>query len=689
MRSSLVLLILVAVFGESNAQETDPGVLATWIALDAPVGHEHHATEALEAVYPGWTRDRSGNLLKSVGEGSPHKVVACGLDANAYLVTQITNEGYLRLHRVGRGSNHPLWDQAHEGQHLRILTRGGPVIGISAVANGHFASQHRGETAVISQDDLWVDVGLETAEEVREAGIALMDPVVRQLPAWSYADEAAGPSAGARIGCAAVFAAGEAGVHGPGRTTYVLSTQHTLGWIGLGGAVRLLGDVDTVLMVGPGDVQGSERTDPRISGYLRSAFGRMGVEEVTMISPAIADPGALMERVTGASAQVLLDAVVEAVNGGASRPDWHPAPSPASIITPLQTSAPDIIAVARQLDALAEISAVPGHEGPIRERVLEALPAWARAAAESDSMGNVWVDAGPKEGEATIFIAHMDEVGYRIRSIGDDGVVELDRAGGPVASAWEGQPALIQLDASEGLLSARDYEELRGVFLSRPDPVTKRPAEVRAWFGMDGAALAAAGVAPGLGVTGYKEGHVVGVDRYAARSLDDRVGTTALLLAVQQLDLNQLPGRVIFAWSVQEESGLFGASALAERFGPETRRAYSVDTFVSSDTPLESPHFAFAPLGGGPVLRSAENSGLVVPDELDRNRSVAAEAGLRVQIGLTQGGTDGTTFSFFGAPNAGLSWPGRYSHSPAEIADLSDVAGLVALIRAFAMAAGD
>ena len=77
---------------------------------------------------------------------------------------------------------------------------------------------------------------------------------------------------------------------------------------------------------------------------------------------------------------------------------------------------------------------------------------------------------------------------------------------------------------------------------------------------------------------------------------------------------------------------------------------------------------------------------MVRPHELDRNRRIAREAGIKVQIGQTQGGTDGTAFSFWGAPNAGLSWPGRYSHGPAEIADLRDVDDLVKLLTAMALA---
>jgi putative aminopeptidase FrvX len=78
---------------------------------------------------------------------------------------------------------------------------------------------------------------------------------------------------------------------------------------------------------------------------------------------------------------------------------------------------------------------------------------------------------------------------------------------------------------------------------------------------------------------------------------------------------------------------------------------------------------------------------MATPKELDRNKSIAEAAALTVQIGLTQGGTDGTRFTYWGAPNAGLSWPGRYSHSPAEVLDLRDLVGLSDLILAMAVAA--
>ena len=107
-----------------------------------------------------------------------------------------------------------------------------------------------------------------------------------------------------------------------------------------------------------------------------------------------------------------------------------------------------------------------------------------------------------------------------------------------------------------------------------------------------------------------------------------------------------------------------------------------MDTFVSSDTPLESPHFAYARLGNGPVLRAIESSGISPDAERSRVFAAAERAGIPLQLGLTQGGTDGTRFTFWGAPNQGLSWPGRYSHSPGEVLDLRDLAHLGQLIVA-------
>ena len=136
--------------------------------------------------------------------------------------------------------------------------------------------------------------------------------------------------------------------------------------------------------------------------------------------------------------------------------------------------------------------------------------------------------------------------------------------------------------------------------------------------------------------------------------------------------------RLTFAWVVEEEIGLVGSRARC--YLPDVTRVYAVDTFVSSDAPLESQRLAFAPLGRGAVLR-AMDSGTVVPPPSHRCRARAGTSrGIPLQYGMTAGWNDGASFAANGVVNVPLSWPGRYSHSPVEVADLRDIEALVQLI---------
>ena len=81
----------------------------------------------------------------------------------------------------------------------------------------------------------------------------------------------------------------------------------------------------------------------------------------------------------------------------------------------------------------------------MRRFVLESLPDWAREQAVVDDIGNIMVAVGP-ERDTTVFMAHMDEVGFEVDAIAPDGIVTLARRGGAVSSAWEGQTALLHFD---------------------------------------------------------------------------------------------------------------------------------------------------------------------------------------------------------------------------------------------------
>jgi putative aminopeptidase FrvX len=158
-----------------------------------------------------------------------------------------------------------------------------------------------------------------------------------------------------------------------------------------------------------------------------------------------------------------------------------------------------------------------------------------------------------------------------------------------------------------------------------------------------------------------------------------------LLLALKRINPTLLKRKVIFAWSVREEVGLEGARALAKKYANQVSRVYSIDTFVSSDSPLESSRFAFTPLGKGAVIRALDSASVSTPAEINRIVSVASKFRIPIQIGATNGGADGSEFVRYGVAHAGLSWPGRYSHSPVEVLDLRDLVALENLIYALAI----
>jgi putative aminopeptidase FrvX len=335
-------------------------------------------------------------------------------------------------------------------------------------------------------------------------------------------------------------------------------------------------------------------------------------------------------------------------------------------------------ATADLLKSLAEIPSVSGHERPVREAILAALPAWARSRARTDNEGNLILEVGPDR-DPSMFIAHQDEVGFEVTNIAADGTVSLRTRGGLFQSLWEGQPALLHFDRP-------GEPPLRGVFVPRENATTKQPEALTAWFGYDPDELKRRGVTNGLSVTGFKHAMRLGATRFTARALDDRAGSTALVLAVRRIVPAALKRRVIFAWSVREETGLEGARALARQYGASVKRVYSVDTFVSSDSPVETTRFAHAPLGKGAVIRGLDNASIAPVAEADRILNIARTQNIPLQVGATNGGTDGSDFVRYGVAHVGLSWPGRYSHSPVEVLDLRDLQALERLIYAIASA---
>ena len=165
------------------------------------------------------------------------------------------------------------------------------------------------------------------------------------------------------------------------------------------------------------------------------------------------------------------------------------------------------------------------------------------------------------------------------------------------------------------------------------------------------------------------------------------MGCTALVAATWALGQN-LNGRdVTFIWSTSEELGLAGAAAAAKKLDGEGRTpnyVFAIDTFVSSDSPIESPRFADAKVGQGFVVRAVDNSNIVPHSLVEKVLSMAKAEKIPAQYGVTGGGNDGAAFLMYGSTDVALGWPLRYSHSPAEVVDVNDVDALAKIVAAIA-----
>jgi putative aminopeptidase FrvX len=166
--------------------------------------------------------------------------------------------------------------------------------------------------------------------------------------------------------------------------------------------------------------------------------------------------------------------------------------------------------------------------------------------------------------------------------------------------------------------------------------------------------------------------------RASARSFDDRIGCAALISATWKLGPS-LDRDVTFVWSTGEELGLLGAGAFAQQQAAEGNPAkyvFAIDTFVSSDSPIESKRFGDALVGHGFVIRAVDNSNIVPNEDVTELTRMLATDRVPTQYGVTGGGNDGSAFVRYGTIDVAMGWPLRYSHSPAEVVDTKDLDAL-------------
>jgi putative aminopeptidase FrvX len=678
--------------------------------------------------------DPMGNVTVTVGQGSPHRMIVAPMDEPGYVVSNITPEGYLQLQRLPQGGSLPLLNELSAAQPVKVQTaRGKWISGAVAGISIHLLPQREHPPSAADLDNMFVDVGATTAAQARAAGADLLSPVAIDRTFYQMgAAKWTSPAVGDRFGDAVLLQLlrdiDPAKLQGS--LTFAFVAQQ---WLGARGLQRLLYATkpDELIYVGrlirpplaPGSRQpvrgftqppgsgvllASENPQEEMSGLAaelkqmaaqnntsittdfsspfepRGRFTPLGLPKRTVhLSVATAWPSTPAEVVDGSDVAALITLVTGYLQGGAKKielPGAKTFAEPTSPAKPAAAPSPEVI-----LKQLIETYGVSGgHEGNVGKAVVSLLPRWANT--ETDEAGNVWLRwKGNGKGPSIAVVAHQDEIGFEVHSVLPDGRLELSPEGGGVPAYFAGHPALVH--SGNGMHP--------GV-VELPDGWDKAdfqwPRGVRVTFHLDVGAhnpdqVGILGIKVGDYVTVPKRYHKLLGQRASARAFDDRVGCASLVAAAWSLGPN-LNGRdVTFIWSTSEELGLEGAAAAAKKLASQHKAPdyiFAVDTFVSSDSPLESPRFGDAVLGQGFVVRAVDNSNIVPRKLVDRVVLLARAAGAPVQYGVTGGGNDGSAFLVYGSTDVALGWPLRYAHSPGEVIDVRDLDALAKAIAAIA-----
>jgi putative aminopeptidase FrvX len=712
--------------------------LKSFVATPAISGYENELAEKIRAeIVPFHPKtDNLGDLIVTIGSGAPNRLLITPIDEPGFVVSGIADDGYLRVQRLPQSGLPPIFNELFSAQPIRIRNASGKWLdGVIAGLSVHLQGAHTDAPKSSELENIYVDIGVTSSAEVRKAGVAVLNPIaINRQPVQLGYNKMAGASIGDRFGAAALVdllrQIDPSKVKGTLTIAFVVQQ-----WTGARGLQRILSTMkpDEMIYVGRltpgGAVAGSEsmhrapRREPG-SGIL------IGLEE-TNGTPAglaaelkqLADtnklsintdfsasplprsylalppmptksahlgiatdwsntPSELIDTSDLASLENLLQLYVQA--SSASPPFLDSGHGSSQRDGELASNPPSTEEILRRL---TESYGVSYHEGPVRELVKQLLPKWAQP--QTGEAGNLILQIGTAAAgtktPSVLVVAHMDEIGFEVKSISKDGRLEVEWRGSGELSFFAGHPALVH--NANG-----DYGAIVELPNGWDEPKFEWPREPEKAIRVDVGArtideVQKLGIQVGDSVTIPKTYRKLLGTRANGRSFDDRVGDTALISAVWALGGPLKDRDVTFVWSTGEEEGLVGAAALAKRLAAEGHvpdYVFAVDTFVSSDSPIESKRFADAEIGKGFVIRALDNSNIAPSDLVEKVIKLARANQIPVQYGVTGGGNDGSAFVRYGSLDIPLGWPLRYSHSPAEVIDTRDVDSLARIITVIA-----
>jgi endoglucanase len=340
---------------------------------------------------------------------------------------------------------------------------------------------------------------------------------------------------------------------------------------------------------------------------------------------------------------------------------------------------------------LCETPGVSGFEeevaGIVKKNLKESLD-----HVESDQMGNVFglqSNSSTPEAPVIMIAAHMDEVGLIVKYIEKDGFLRVQRLGEPGENVLIGQRVVVCGNKGHvvGLIGQKPVHLLSDSERRIVPHLADLYVDIGTGTRNETEEL---GVEIGTTITFDRKLCDIGRGFVTGKAIDNRAGVSIMLRSAKELSKKNLESTIYYVGTVREEVGYAGAKAAVARVEPDV--VLVLDGLHAGGTPDVSERELPLRLGLGPAITIAGSgrgeSDIFIANRKLRNHivNIAENNGIPLQpnIGIDSGLSDAGAIHCTGKGPAtsDILVVRRYSHSPIEMASLSDIENAIRLVCA-------
>ena len=333
------------------------------------------------------------------------------------------------------------------------------------------------------------------------------------------------------------------------------------------------------------------------------------------------------------------------------------------------------------IELLRKICVTPGTSG-FEQRIRELVVKEVEPLVDEltiDPMGNVLAIKRGKSRKRAMVAAHMDEIGFIVTQIDDDGFIRFHTIGGFDPKTLSSQRVIVH-----------GKEDVLGVMGSKPIHLMSadernKPVPISEYYIDTGRPKAEVDQLISVGDPITRERELVEMGNCInCKSLDNRISVYILIESLRALKDATVPYDIYGVFTVQEEVGLRGAISAAHLIDPDF--GFGLDVTIAFDVPGAQSHEMITRLGKGAAIKVMDGSVISDYRMVDYLKKVADKHEIQWQPEiLPAGGTDTAGIQRYGKKGAitgAISIPLRNMHQTIEMANKEDVQRCIDLLTA-------